>query len=68
MIIVVMGVSGSGKTTIGQMLFDSIQCTLLEGDLLHSKEHIRKMSQGIPLTASERAPWRAAIRGRTRSR
>lgn len=64
MIIVVMGVSGSGKTTIGKMLSDSIQCSFLEGDLLHSKENIEKMSHGIPLTDSDRAPWLAAIRGR----
>ena len=42
MIIVVMGVSGSGKTTIGTMLADAIQCSFLEGDSLHSKENIDK--------------------------
>ena len=62
MIIVVMGVSGSGKTTIGTMLADAIQCSFLEGDSLHSKENIEKMSHGIPLTDSDRAPWLTAIR------
>ena len=62
MIIVVMGVSGSGKTTIGTMLADAIECSFLEGDSLHSKENIEKMLQGIPLTDSDRAPWLAAIR------
>ena len=62
MIIVVMGVSGSGKTTIGKMLADAIQCSFLEGDSLHSKENVAKMSHGIPLTDSDRAPWLAAIR------
>jgi gluconokinase len=64
MIIVVMGVSGSGKTTIGTMLAHAIQCPLLEGDSLHSRENIEKMSRGIPLTDSDRAPWLAAIRDR----
>jgi gluconokinase len=64
MIIVVMGVSGSGKTTIGTLLADALQCSFLEGDSLHSKENIQKMSHGIPLTDSDRAPWLAAIRTR----
>ena len=64
MIIVIMGVSGSGKTTIGTMLADAIHCSLLEGDSLHSKENIEKMSHGVPLTDSDRAPWLAAIRAR----
>jgi gluconokinase len=62
MIIVVMGVSGSGKTTIGTMLADTMQCSFLEGDSLHSEENIEKMRHGIPLTDSDRAPWLTAIR------
>jgi gluconokinase len=62
MIVVIMGVSGSGKTTIGTMLADAIHCSLLEGDSLHSNENIEKMSHGIPLTDSDRAPWLTAIR------
>jgi len=62
MILVVMGVSGSGKTTIGTMLADAVHCSFLEGDSLHSKESIEKMSHGLPLTDSDRAPWLAAIR------
>jgi gluconokinase len=64
MIIVVMGVSGSGKTTIGKMLADAIRCSFLEGDSLHSKDNIEKMSHGIPLTDSDRAPWLTAIHAR----
>ena len=64
MIVVIMGVSGSGKTTIGTMLADAIHCPFLEGDSLHSKENIEKMSHGIPLTDSDRAPWLTAIRAR----
>ena len=62
MIIVVMGVSGSGKTTIGTMLADAIRCPFLEGDSLHSKENVEKMHHGIPLADSDRAPWLRAIR------
>jgi gluconokinase len=64
MITVVMGVAGSGKTTIGTMLASAMQCSFLEGDSLHSKENIEKMSLGVPLTDSDRAQWLAAIRAR----
>ena len=64
MIIVVMGVSGSGKTTIGTLLADALRCSFLEGDSLHSKENIEKMSHGIPLNDCDRAPWLAAIHAR----
>ena len=61
MIIAVIGVSGSGKTTIGRMLANAMNCRFLEGDLLHSQENINKMSHGVPLTDADRAPWLAAI-------
>jgi gluconokinase len=64
MIIVVMGVTGSGKTTVGTMLADVMKCPFLEGDALHSQENIDKMSHGIPLTDADRAPWLSAIHGR----
>jgi gluconokinase len=61
MIIVIIGVSGSGKTTIGTMLADAMNCPFLDGDSLHSEENIYKMGHGIPLTDVDRAPWLAAI-------
>jgi gluconokinase len=64
MIIVMMGVAGSGKTTVGTMLADAMKCSFLEGDALHSPGHIDKMSQGIPLTDADRAPWLSAIHAR----
>ena len=64
MIVVVMGVSGSGKTTIGTLLADALRCSFLEGDSLHSKENIKKMSHGIPLNDCDRAPWLAATHTR----
>ena len=60
-VIVVMGVSGSGKTTVGYMLAEAIRCSFLEGDSLHSKENVEKMTHGIPLTDADRAPWLTAI-------
>jgi gluconokinase len=64
MIVVVMGVAGSGKTTIGTMLADAMKCPFLEGDSLHSPGNIDKMSHGIPLTDADRAPWLSAVHAR----
>ncbi len=63
-IVVVMGVAGSGKTTIGRRLAGTLKCAFLEGDGLHSRTNIEKMSHGIPLTDADRAPWLAAIHTR----
>jgi gluconokinase len=64
MIIVVMGVAGSGKTTVGTMLADAMKCPFLEGDALPSAGNIDKMRRGIPLTDADRAPWLSAIHAR----
>jgi gluconokinase len=64
MIVVVMGVAGSGKTTIGTMLADALGCPFLEGDALHPAANVEKMSRGIPLTDADRVPWLAAIHER----
>lgn len=64
MIVVVFGVAGVGKTTVGMLLADSLQCPFLEGDSLHSKANVEKMSRGIPLTDADRAPWLTAIYAR----
>jgi gluconokinase len=63
-IVVVMGVAGSGKTTVGTMVADAMHCRFLEGDSLHSAANVDKMSHGIPLTDTDRAPWLAAIHAR----
>ena len=63
-IIAVIGVAGSGKTTIGTLLANAMNCPFLDGDSLHSTENIAKMSHGIPLTDADRAPWLAAIHAR----
>lgn len=62
MIIVVMGVSGSGKTTIGSLLAKRLGYRFYEGDDFHSEEHIEKMASGIPLSDEDRAPWLIGIR------
>jgi gluconokinase len=63
-IVVLMGVSGSGKTTVGRMLASEMDCAFLEGDSLHSAANVEKMSHGVPLTDDDRAPWLAAIHSR----
>ena len=64
MIVVVIGVAGSGKTTVGALLAAAMQCEYLEGDSLHSNENIDKMRRGIPLTDADRGPWLSAIQAR----
>lgn len=60
-VLVVMGVSGSGKTTIARMLAARTGSVLAEGDDFHSPENIAKMSQGHPLDDDDRWPWLAEI-------
>jgi gluconokinase len=64
MIIVVMGVAGAGKSTVGQMLAAELRADFLDGDSLHPPANIQKMTMGIPLTDADRAPWLAAIHSR----
>lgn len=63
-IIVVMGVAGAGKSTVGQMLAAELGAAFLDGDSLHSPANIQKMTMGIPLTDADRAPWLNAIHAR----
>ena len=62
MVIVVMGVSGSGKTTIGRLLAATLGWTFQEGDDVHPPENLRKMAAGIPLTDADRLPWLRELR------
>ena len=57
MVLVIMGVSGSGKTTIATQLAGMLNWPLAEGDALHPAENIAKMQAGQPLTDADRAPW-----------
>lgn len=60
-IIVVMGVSGAGKTFVGEALATSLGWPFHEGDELHSAANIEKMAHGVGLTDTDRAPWLDAI-------
>jgi carbohydrate kinase (thermoresistant glucokinase family) len=61
-IIVVMGVTGAGKTTVGQALAAELHIPFYDGDDFHSVANKTKMSQGQPLTDADRADWLAALR------
>ena len=61
-ILVVMGVSGSGKTTIGVDLAQRLSWPFLEGDDLHPPANVAKMHAGTPLTDEDRWPWLDAIK------
>jgi carbohydrate kinase (thermoresistant glucokinase family) len=60
-VLVVMGVSGSGKTTIAKLLATAEGWTLLEGDQFHPPANVAKMAAGTPLTDEDRWPWLRAI-------
>ena len=56
-IAVVMGVSGSGKSTVAALLAAALGCQFQEGDDLHPRENVEKMRGGTPLTDADRMPW-----------
>lgn len=62
MIVIVMGVSGSGKTTVGQQLAEALGWAFHEGDDLHPPDNLRKMAGGTPLTDADRLPWLQELR------
>ena len=60
-VVVMMGVSGSGKTTIAEIVGKHLSWPMLEGDKFHPPANVEKMSHGIPLTDEDRWPWLRAI-------
>jgi gluconokinase len=62
MIIVIFGVSGAGKTTVGKMLAEQLGWRFLEADDFHSAANIEKMRNGHPLTDEDRWPWLDCLR------
>ena len=57
MIILLMGVSGSGKSTVGRALAAELNWPFLDADTLHPQANVAKMASGIPLTDADRWPW-----------
>jgi gluconokinase len=64
MIVIVMGVAGSGKTTIGHRLAEVLGWLYCEGDGLHPPANLEKMAAGLPLTDADRLPWLRELRRR----
>lgn len=62
--VVVMGVSGCGKTTVGAMLATELDGEFVDGDALHPEANIKKMSTGTPLDDDDREPWLREIGAR----
>lgn len=62
MIVVVMGVSGCGKSTVGRMIAERLGCAFRDGDEFHSEANRAKMHAGIPLNDDDRKPWLETIR------
>ena len=60
-VLVLMGVSGSGKTTVGQRLADRLGWDFVDGDAFHPDANVKKMARGEPLTDADRAPWLRAL-------
>ncbi len=58
---ILAGVSGSGKTTVGRLLADRLGWPFADGDSFHPAANVAKMTAGIPLTDDDRWPWLAAI-------
>ena len=61
MIVVLMGVSGAGKTTLGRLLAERLGARYIEGDDYHPPANVAKMARGEPLEDADRAPWLARL-------
>lgn len=68
MIIVVMGVSGAGKTTIGRLLAERLGTAYIEGDDYHPPANVAKMESGVPLGDDDRWPWLERLNGILRTK
>ena len=64
MVIILMGVAGAGKTTVGKRLAQSLGWRFVEGDDFHPLVNVAKMAAGTPLTDEDRAPWLERLRER----
>ena len=64
LVIVVMGVSGAGKSTVGSLLASDLGWNFADADDFHSAENVKKMRTGTPLTDADRMPWLEKLRSR----
>jgi gluconokinase len=62
MVVIIFGVSGAGKTTVGELLARKLDWHFYEADDFHSQANIEKMSRGVPLTDKDRWPWLENLR------
>src|SRR5215207_371912 len=62
MVVVLMGVAGSGKTTVGRRLADELGWKFYDADDFHPPANVEKMSRGVALDDDDRRPWLAALR------
>jgi carbohydrate kinase (thermoresistant glucokinase family) len=62
LVVIVMGVSGAGKSSIAEALRDRLGWAFQEGDSLHPPSNVQKMNAGIALTDDDREPWLAAVK------
>lgn len=62
MVIVLMGVAGSGKTRVGRELAEQLRWPFFDADDFHPRENIDRMAAAVPLTDADREPWLAALR------
>ncbi|KAI8565216.1 hypothetical protein RHMOL_Rhmol03G0242800 [Rhododendron molle] len=65
--VVIMGVSGAGKSTIGEMLAKAVNCSFLDADDFHPQSNKEKMHKGIPLSDEDRIPWLNLLRDALRA-
>ena len=63
MVVIVMGVTGAGKTTVGRLLAEHCGWEFADADDFHPASNVEKMRQGIPLTDVDRGPWLERLRG-----
>src|SRR4030095_2227902 len=66
-VVLLMGVSGSGQSTVGRQLASELGWDFRDADEFHPAANVAKMSSGVPLTDADRAPWLAAIRAHVAS-
>ena len=64
---VIMGVAGTGKSTVGAALAHALGLAFVEGDAYHPATNVQRMAAGIPLTDADRAPWLNALAARLRA-